>query len=72
METPEIKMLFKNEFTDDQLERYLNRGEIKASEKPDVPPQVLWLVTVRLLHSVISVHLQVRLRVRRLSTSQRW
>ena len=42
-ETPEIKMLFNNEFTDDQLERYLNKGEIRASEKPDVPPQVLWV-----------------------------
>ena len=43
VETPEISMLFKSEFSDDQLESYLNKGEIKASEKPDVPPQVLWV-----------------------------
>ena len=43
VETPEISMLFKSEFSDDQLERYLNKGEIKVSEKPEVPPQVLWV-----------------------------
>jgi hypothetical protein len=36
-------MVLKNEFTDDQLEQYLKRGEIKASDKPEVPPQILWV-----------------------------
>ena len=40
-ETPEIGMLFKSEFTDDELERYLNKGEIKPTERPDTPPQIL-------------------------------
>ena len=42
-ESPEIGMLFKSEFPDDLLERYLNRGKIKATEKPEVPPQILWV-----------------------------
>ena len=43
LESPEIKMLFKDEFDDEQLEAYLKDGEIKASEKPDVPPEILWV-----------------------------
>lgn len=39
----EIGMLNKTDFNDDELESYLNQGEIKASEKPDVPPQILWV-----------------------------
>lgn len=42
-ESAEIGMLFKSEFTDDELERYFNKGRISASEKPDTPPQILWV-----------------------------
>lgn len=42
-ESAEIGMLFKSEFTDDELERYFNKGKISASEKPDTPPQILWV-----------------------------
>lgn len=39
----EIGMLYKSAFNDNELENYLQQGEIKASEKPDIPPQVLWV-----------------------------
>ena len=39
----EVGMLCKSAFNDSELERYLRQGEIKASEKPPVPPQVLWV-----------------------------
>ena len=42
-ESLEIGMLFKSEFTDEQLERYFNKGTIHPSEKPEMPPQVLWV-----------------------------
>lgn len=38
----EVGMLCKSAFNDSELESYLRQGEIKASEKPPVPPQVLW------------------------------
>ena len=43
VETPEVSMLFKSEFSDEQLECYLNRGKIKPAEKPDIPPKILWV-----------------------------
>jgi hypothetical protein len=39
----DIGMLFKSDFPDDVLERYLNKGEIKPTDKPDNPPQILWV-----------------------------
>ena len=42
-ETPEVSMLFKSEFTDEQLECYLNRGRILLSDRPNVPPKILWV-----------------------------
>lgn len=42
-ESSEIQMLFKSEFSEEQLERYLNKGEIKVTDKPDSPPQILWV-----------------------------
>lgn len=42
-ESLEIGMLFKSEFTDEQLERYFNNGTIHPSEKPEMPPQILWV-----------------------------
>lgn len=41
--TLEIGMLSKNEFDDTDLEKYLILGEIKATDKPAVPPQILWV-----------------------------
>lgn len=41
--SPEFGMLYKCEFDDFELENYLTDGEIKASEKPPVPPQILWV-----------------------------
>lgn len=42
-ESMEISMLFKSEFTDEQLEKYFNKGTIKPSENPEMPPQILWV-----------------------------
>ena len=39
----EISMLGKDEFTDAELEQILNQGEVKATEKPPLPPQILWV-----------------------------
>lgn len=39
----QMGMLFKSEFSDKQLEAYLNLGKIKPSERPDNPPQILWV-----------------------------
>jgi hypothetical protein len=36
-------MLSKSTFNDQELDNYLRQGEIKASEKPPVPPQILWV-----------------------------
>lgn len=43
IDTTQMGMLFKSEFSDKQLEAYLNQGKIKASERPDNPPQILWV-----------------------------
>lgn len=39
----EINMIGKEEFTDTELEQILNQGEVKATEKPPLPPQILWV-----------------------------
>ena len=39
----EVGMLSKSTFNDQELDNYLRQGEIKASEKPPVPPQILWV-----------------------------
>ena len=39
----EISMVEQTEFDDKVLEQCLRRGEIKASEKMEQPPQVLWV-----------------------------
>ena len=39
----EVGMLCKSSFNDNELDSYLRQGEIKASEKPPVPPQILWV-----------------------------
>lgn len=39
----DIGMLFKSDFPDEVLEGYLNKGEIKPTDKPDNPPQILWV-----------------------------
>lgn len=39
----EIRMINKSEFDDETLEKCLCQGEIKASEKMEQPPQVLWV-----------------------------
>lgn len=39
----EIGMLSKTEFDDNDLDEFLTQGEIKASDKPAVPPQILWV-----------------------------
>jgi hypothetical protein len=43
VKTPELEMFLHNEFTDDQLEAYLTKGTIKPTDKPETPPQVLWV-----------------------------
>lgn len=37
----EVGMLSKSTFNDQELDNYLRQGEIKACEKPPVPPQIL-------------------------------
>jgi len=39
----EISMIGKEDFTDAELEQILNQGEVKATEKPPIPPQILWV-----------------------------
>jgi hypothetical protein len=38
-----MEMILHNEFTDEQLESYLQQVIYKISEKPEVPPQILWV-----------------------------
>ena len=39
----EVGLLSKSTFNDQELDNYLRQGEIKACEKPPVPPQILWV-----------------------------
>src|SRR5574344_1560314 len=39
----DLNMLFTSEFSDDLLKKCLTQGKIKASEKPENPPQILWV-----------------------------
>ena len=41
LQSLEVSMLNKDKFTDDELDAYLDKGEIKASDKIEVPPQIL-------------------------------
>ena len=34
---------FKSDYPDDMLERCLNKGQIKVTERPENPPQILWV-----------------------------
>ena len=43
LQSLEVSMLNKDKFTDDELDAYLDKGEIKASDKIEVPPQILWV-----------------------------
>ena len=40
----QMGMLSGSEFSDQQLEQILNMGKIRPTEKPDMPPQILWVV----------------------------
>lgn len=42
----EVGMLSKSTFNDQELDNYLRQGEIKACEKPPVPPQIYGLEIV--------------------------
>ena len=39
----EVSMIGKDNFTDAELELILSQGEVKATEKPPIPPQILWV-----------------------------
>lgn len=39
----EVSMIGKDNFTDAELEKILSQGEVKATEKPPIPPQILWV-----------------------------
>lgn len=39
----EVSMLNKDSFSDEELESYLSKGEIKATDKITVPPQILFV-----------------------------
>ena len=45
MEQPslEVSMLNKDSFSDEELESYLSKGAIKASEEITVPPKILFV-----------------------------
>lgn len=43
IETPEVSMLFRNEFTEEQLDVYLRKGLVRATDKPSTPPKILWV-----------------------------
>lgn len=43
LQSLEVSMLNKDKFTDDELDAYLDKGEIKASDQIEVPPQILWV-----------------------------
>ena len=36
----EVSMLEKDDFSDEELESYLSKGEIKATDKVTIPPQI--------------------------------
>ena len=67
----EVSMLNKDNFSDKELESYLSKGEIKATDKITIPPKILF-VTLPLPLSAISMHPQVRQRARKPSISQQW
>ena len=68
----EVSMLEKDDFSDEELESYLSKGEIKATDKVTIPPKYFSLETVPLPLLVISVLQQVRQKAKRLSTFQQW
>lgn len=39
----EVSMLEKDDFSDEELESYLSKGEIKATDKVTVPPKILFV-----------------------------
>ena len=39
----EVSMLSKDNFSDEELESYLSKGEIKATDKVAIPPQILFV-----------------------------
>ena len=65
----EVSMLNKDSFSDEELESYLSKGAIRASDEITVPPKILF---VPLRPLVISAHQLARPRVRKPSISQQW
>ena len=43
LQSLEVSMLNKEDFSDDELDAYLNKGEVRATDRVDVPPQILWV-----------------------------
>ena len=39
----EVSMLNKDSFSDEELESYLSKGEIKATDKITIPPKILFV-----------------------------
>ena len=39
----EVSMLEKDDFSDEELESYLSKGEIKATDKVTIPPKILFV-----------------------------
>lgn len=39
----EVSMLEKDDFSDEELESYLSKGEIKATDKVTIPPKILFI-----------------------------
>ena len=42
-ESLEVSMLEKDDFSDEELESYLSKGEIKATDKVTIPPKILFV-----------------------------
>lgn len=39
----EVSMLDKDNFSDEELDSYLSKGEIKATDKVTIPPKILFV-----------------------------
>ena len=62
----EVSMLDKDNFSDEELDSYLSKGEIKATDKVTIPPKI----PLQPLETL--VHLLAKQRARKPSISLPW
>lgn len=68
----EVSMLDKDNFSDEELDSYLSKGEIKATDKVTIPPKFFSSVIVPLQPLETLVHLPAKQRARKPSISLPW